>query len=78
MVDTVTSATFTTLTAPGAGSFSAVGICLLLALIVCKELVATDHQRRGLRLSKGLAITITPLLCMFLLIVAMRLYSLFR
>jgi hypothetical protein len=78
MITTVTAATLTTMTAPGAGSLSLVSICTLLVLLVKKELIAADDCGWTNHLNRALNIALAPLLSMFALMVALRLYTLFR
>jgi len=67
MISTVTTSTFTTVTA--AGSFAVIGIFVLLALLIQKELVSASNSERASRLGKILDIGIVPLLIAFVLVV---------
>ena len=72
MISTVTS-TVTILTTSGiAGSLALVGIFVLIALLVQKELTTASDNSRFHQLSKILTIGIVPFLIAFLLIVVFK------
>ena len=62
MISTVTTVT-------AAGTFAVIGIYILLALLVQKELVSASNSERAGRLGKILDIGIVPLLIAFVLVV---------
>lgn len=70
MISTVTTSTITIVTA--AGSFAVIGIFVLLALLVQKELVSASNSERAGRLGKILDIGIVPLLIAFVLVVVSK------
>ena len=64
MISTVTTSTVT-----AAGTFAVIGIFVLLALLVQRELVSASNSERAGRLGKILDIGIVPLLIAFVLVV---------
>lgn len=66
MISTVTTSTVSTVTL--AGSFAIIGILVLLALLIQKELASASTSARARLLNKALNIGITPLLIAFVLI----------
>ena len=70
MISTITSSTISTVTSAAfAGSLALIGIWVLLALLVQKELVSAMVGKRAERLSQALNIAIAPLLIVFVMTV---------
>jgi hypothetical protein len=67
MVSTVTTSTVTTVAF--AGSLAVIGILILLALLIQKEMVTSASGSRFTKLGRALNIGILPLLIAFVLIV---------
>ena len=73
MISTVTTSTVSTITTAAiAGSLALIGILVLFALLVQKEVTTAGDNDRLRRLSKALNIAILPLLIAFILIVITR------
>lgn len=67
MISTVTTATISTVTL--AGSFAMIGILVLVALLVQKELTTTSDGKHSKSLGKFLNIGILPLILVFVAVV---------
>lgn len=67
MISTVTTATISTVTL--AGSFAMIGILVLVALLVQKELTTTGTGKNVKSLGKFLNIGILPLILVFVAVV---------
>ena len=73
MISTVTTTTVTTITAIAtAGSLAVVGILMLLALLIQKELASSSDSRFAVTLRRFLNVAIVPLLLGFIYIVAVK------
>lgn len=73
MISTVTTSTITTVTTAAlAGSVALIGILVLFALVVQKEVTTASSSSRLHSLSKALNIGIIPLLIAFVLLVIAR------
>ncbi|MGD2027627.1 MAG: hypothetical protein PVI99_07410 [Anaerolineales bacterium] len=73
MISTITTSTISTITTAGlAGSFAFIGVVVLLALLIQKEVASGSASPRLKRLSKVLNISIVPMLIAFILIVIFR------
>jgi hypothetical protein len=73
MISTVTTSTVTILTTSTiAGSLALVGVFVLIALLVQKELTTTSGDSRWLQLGKIVNIGIVPFLIAFVLIVIFK------
>jgi hypothetical protein len=73
MISTVTTTTVTTIASMAtAGSLAVVGIVLLLALLIQKELASASDSRFALVLSRIVNIAIVPLLLGFAYIVVFK------
>ena len=73
MISTVTTTTVTTiLTVASAGSLAVVGILLLLAFLIQKELASASESRFAVVLNRVLNVVIVPLLVAFAFIVAVK------
>ena len=73
MVSTITSTTVSILTTSAiAGSLATIGILVLIALLVQKEIVLGVRDSRKHQLSQALNIGILPLLIAFFLIVVLK------
>lgn len=70
MISTVTTSTVSTVTV--AGSIAIVGIFVLMALLIQKELTSASSDERANALSKLLNVGIVPLLIAFVLIVLFK------
>jgi hypothetical protein len=68
MISTVTTSTVAVITL--AGSFSIIGVLILLTLLVQKEIAGSAVNKQIKRVAKILNIGIAPLLIAFVLIVA--------
>ena len=73
MVSTITSTTVSILTTSAiAGSLATIGMLVLIALLVQKEIVLGVRDSRKHQLSRALNIGILPLLIAFFLIVVLK------
>jgi len=73
MISTVTTSTVTILTTSAiAGSLALVGVLVLIALLVQKELTTSSGNSRWLQLGKILNIGILPFMIAFVLIVVFK------
>lgn len=73
MISTVTSSTIAALTTSAiTGSFALVGVLILIALLIQKELASAASDARWKQLGKLLDIGILPLLIAFVLLVAFK------
>jgi hypothetical protein len=73
MISTVTTSTVTTVTtAVLAGSVALIGILVLFALLIQKEITTVSTDKRQERFGKALNIGLLPLLIAFALIVIYR------
>lgn len=70
MISTVTTSTITTVAI--AGSLAVIGILILLALLIQKEVVTSESGSRFSKLGQALNIGIIPLLIAFVLIVIVK------
>ena len=75
MITTIT--TITTVTALGghAVALGAIGTVLLILLLIAKELSDSHDGVKSQRLAKNIVIVITPLLVVFALIVAVKVFE---
>lgn len=74
MVSTITTSTVTTI----AGSLAIIGILILLALLIQKEVVTSASGSRYSKLGQALNIGIIPLLIAFVLLVIVKVSDLLR
>lgn len=73
MISTITTSTISTITAIDiGGTVALIGILVLLALLIQKELTSASPKAWAKKLNKVLNISIAPLLFAFVLIVATR------
>lgn len=73
MISTVTTSTVTILTLAGvAGSLALIGVLVLIAMLVQKEMATATPNNRLQQLGRVLNIGIIPLLIAFVLIVAFK------
>ena len=73
MISTVTTSTVTILTLAGvAGSLALIGVLVLIAMLVQKEMATATPNSRLQQLGRVLNIGIVPLLIAFVLIVAFK------
>ena len=73
MISTVTTSTVTILTTSAiAGSLALIGVLVLIALLVQKELTTSSGNSRWLQLGKILNIGILPFMIAFVLIVVFK------
>lgn len=73
MISTVTTSTVTILTLAGvAGSLALIGVLVLIAMLVQKEMATATPNSRLQQLGRVLNIGIIPLLIAFVLIVAFK------
>ena len=70
MVSTITTSTITTVAI--AGSLAIIGILILLALLIQKEIVTSASGNRYSKLGQALNIGIIPLLIAFVLLVIVK------
>ena len=70
MISTITTSTVSIVSL--AGSFAIIGILVLLALLIQKELTSAAEGKSWLRLGKVLNIGIAPLLIAFVLVVVSK------
>ena len=73
MISTVTTTAVSMLgSSANAGSFALIGMLVLVALLVQKELISTSDDNRLRQLSRVMNVGILPLLLAFVLIVSFR------
>jgi hypothetical protein len=73
MISTVTTTAVSLLSSSAnAGSFALIGMLVLVALLIQKELVSTSDDSRLRRLSRVMNVGILPLLLAFILIVSFK------
>lgn len=69
MISTITTSTTSTIASAGlAGSFAFIGVVILLALLIQKEVASGTENKRLERFGKILNVSIIPLLIAFVLI----------
>lgn len=79
MISTVTTATVSTITTTSlAGSFALIGILVLFALLLQKELASTSSGSLMRRLSRVVDVAVFPLLIAFLMVVVFKVVEVFR
>ncbi|MCW3132985.1 MAG: hypothetical protein N2V78_01445 [Methanophagales archaeon] len=73
MLTTITTTT-TTVVAPAsqAAVFGAIGVVVLIALLIAKELLSASENERALLLGRVTSVAINPLLFAFLTIVVVK------
>ena len=76
MISTITSSVVSTVAM--SGSLVLIGIFVLLALLVEKELVTASGGKRAERLSQALNIAIAPMLIVFVLVVITKVAEVLR
>ena len=73
MISTITTSTISTIaTANIAGSVALIGIFVLIALLIQKEITSDSENSRVKALNKALNVGIPPLLFAFILVVGAR------
>ena len=76
MLTTITTATTTATTAAAAISqaalFGAIGVVILIALLIAKELLSASENEKAQLLGRVTSVAINPLLFAFLCIVAVK------
>ena len=74
MLTTITTTTTTTtvVAASQAAVFGAIGVVVLIALLIAKELLSASENERALLLGRVTSVAINPLLFAFLTIVAVK------
>ena len=76
MLTTITTTTTTTTTTVVAASqaavFGAIGVVVLIALLIAKELLSTSENEKAMLLGRITSVAINPLLFAFLCIVAVK------
>ena len=76
MLTTITTATTTATTAAAAISqaalFGAIGVMILIALLIAKELLSASENEKAQLLGRVTSVAINPLLFAFLTIVAVK------
>ncbi|MFC1923288.1 hypothetical protein ACFLY4_08360 [Chloroflexota bacterium] len=73
MISTVTTSTVSLLSSSAnAGSVALIGMLVLVALLIQKELISTSEDNRLRHLSRVMNVGILPLLLAFVLIVSFR------
>ena len=77
MLTTITTATTTTTTTTvvavsQAAVFGAIGVVVLIALLIAKELLSASENEKALLLGRVTSVAINPLLFAFLCIVAVK------
>jgi hypothetical protein len=73
MISTVTTSTVSTITTAAlAGSVALIGIWILFALLIQKEVTSITTNSRSLKLRQALNIGIVPLLIAFILLVIVK------
>ena len=73
MISTVTTSAISLLSSSAnAGSFALIGILVLVALLIQKELISTSEDNRLRHLSRVMNVGILPLLLAFVLIVSFK------
>lgn len=79
MISTITTATVSTITTGTmAGSFALIGILVLFALLLQKELAGSSSGDLMQRLSRALNVAIFPLLIAFMMIVIFKVAEVLR
>jgi hypothetical protein len=76
MISTVTTSTVSTVTL--AGSFAIIGILVLIALLIQKELTSTGTSKNVKSLRRFLNIGILPLILVFVAVVATKVVEILR
>lgn len=71
---TTTTTTTTTVVAPAsqAAVFGAIGVVVLIALLIAKELLSVSENEKAMLLGRGTSVAINPLLFAFLCIVTVK------
>ena len=73
MISTITTSAVSLLSSSAnAGSFALIGMLVLVALLIQKELISTSEDNRLRHLSRVMNVGILPLLLAFVLIVSFR------
>jgi hypothetical protein len=74
MLTTITTTTTTTtaVAASQAAVFGAIGVVVLIALLIAKELLSASENEKALLLGRVTSVAINPLLFAFLTIVAVK------
>jgi hypothetical protein len=75
MLTTITTTTTTTTTVVAAGQiavFGAIGVVILIALLIAKELLSASENEKALLLGRITSVAINPLLFAFLCIVTVK------
>ena len=72
MISTITTSTSTITSAGLAGSFALIGVVVLLALLIQKEVASGTGSKRLERFGKILNVSIIPLLIAFVLIAIIK------
>lgn len=72
MLTTVTTTTTTVVTISQAAVFGAIGVVVLIALLIAKELSSASENRKALFLGRIASVIILPLLFAFLMIVFVK------
>lgn len=78
MISTVTTATISFLSTNMAGSFALIGILVLFALLLQKELASSSSSNLMRRMSRILNVAVFPLLIAFLLIAIFKVAEVLR
>ena len=71
-ITTTTTTTTTVVTISQAAVFGAIGVVVLIALLIAKELLSASENEKALLLGRVTGIAINPLLFAFLTIVAVK------
>ena len=73
MLTTITTTTTTTVVAMShAAVFGAIGVIILIALLIAKELLSASENEKAMLLGRITGVAINPLLFAFLTIVAVK------
>ena len=74
MLTTITTTTTTTtvVVASQAAVFGAIGVVILIALLIAKELLSASENEKAMLLGRITGVAINPLLFAFLVIVAVK------
>jgi hypothetical protein len=76
MLSIVTTTTTTTVVTLGqAAMFGAIGVIVLIAFLIAKELLSASGNKKALLLGKVTSVVIYPLLFAFLTIVAVEVFA---
>lgn len=79
MISTITTSTVSTIaTASIAGSVALIGVFVLLALLIQKEITSNSDNSRVKALHKALNVGIPPLLFAFILVVGARIVEVLK